>query len=90
MTAENVFDAQSIHHCIAYILCTVGPASGRGTSIETAYYGTLIGIKVPLCKAVRPCHSVRRKIRLTESGTDLITILKYFLSFKTVVTSQTS
>jgi hypothetical protein len=63
---------------------------GSGTSIETAYYGTLIGIKVPRCKTVRPghWHSVRPKTRLTESGTDrdLITILRCFL--KTVVTSQ--
>jgi hypothetical protein len=33
------------------------------------------------CKAVRPGHSVRPKIRLTESATDLITILRYFFSF---------
>ncbi len=45
---------------------------GSGTSIETAYYGILIGIKVPRCKAVRPGQSVLPKIRLTESGTDLI------------------
>ncbi len=35
---------------------------------------------------VRPGHSVRPKIRLTEFGTDLITILRCLLSFKTVVT----
>ncbi len=44
---------------------------------------------MPRCKAVRPGHSVLTpKIRLTESGTDLNTILRCFLSFKTVVTSQ--
>jgi hypothetical protein len=37
---------------------------------------------------VRPGHSARSKIRLTGSGTDLITILRCFLSFKTVVTSR--
>ncbi len=37
---------------------------------------------------MRPCHWVRPKIRLTESGTDLITILRCFLSFKTVVMSR--
>jgi hypothetical protein len=44
--------------------------------------------RLALCKAVRPGHSVRPKNRLTESGTDLITILRCFLSFKTVVTSR--
>ncbi len=37
---------------------------------------------------VRPGHSVQPKIRLTESGTDLITILRCFLSYKTVVTPR--
>ncbi len=37
---------------------------------------------------MRPGHSVRPKIRLTESGTDLITILRCFLSFKTALTSR--
>ncbi len=37
---------------------------------------------------MRPGHSVRPKIRLTESGIDLITILRCFLSFKTVVMSR--
>ncbi len=37
---------------------------------------------------MRPGHSVRPKIRLTESGTDLITILRCFLSFKTVCTTR--
>ncbi len=27
------------------------------------------------CKAARPGHSFRPKIRLTESGTDLVTVL---------------
>jgi hypothetical protein len=49
--------------------------SGSGTSIQNVFYVTLIGIKVTLCKAVRPGHLVRPKIRLTESGTDLITIM---------------
>ncbi len=40
------------------------------------------------CKAVRPGHSVWPKIRLTESGTDQITILRCFLSFKTVIISR--
>jgi hypothetical protein len=40
------------------------------------------------CKAARPIHSVRPKIRLTASGTDLLTILRCFLSFRTVVTSR--
>jgi hypothetical protein len=40
------------------------------------------------CEAVRPGHSVRPKIRLTESGTDLITILRCIPSFKTVLTSR--
>jgi hypothetical protein len=40
------------------------------------------------CKAARPIHSVQPKIRLTASGTDLITILRCFLSLKTVVTSR--
>jgi hypothetical protein len=40
------------------------------------------------CKAVKPSHSVQLKLRLTESGTDLITILSCFLSFKTVATSR--
>jgi hypothetical protein len=31
------------------------------------------------CKAKRPGHSVRPKIRLAESGTDLITVSKCFL-----------
>ena len=39
-------------------------------------------------KAERTRHSVRHKFRLTESGTDLITIERCFLSFKTVVTSR--
>jgi hypothetical protein len=39
------------------------------------------------CKAVRPGHSIWPKIRVTESGIDLITIFEVFLSFKTVVTS---
>jgi hypothetical protein len=42
------------------------------------------------CKAVRSGLSVRPKIRLTESGTDQITILRCFLSFKTVVMSRNS
>jgi hypothetical protein len=33
------------------------------------------------CKVVWPGHSVRPKIRLMASGTDLITILRCFLSF---------
>ncbi len=37
---------------------------------------------------MRPGHSVWPKIRLTESETDLITILRCFLSFKTVLTSR--
>jgi hypothetical protein len=37
---------------------------------------------------VRPGHSAQPEIRLTASGTDLITILRCFLSFKTVVTSR--
>ncbi len=40
------------------------------------------------CKTVRLKHSARPKIRLTESGTDLITILRCFLSFKLVITSR--
>ncbi len=40
------------------------------------------------CKAVRPGHSVLPNIRLTEAGTDLITILRCSLSFKTVLTSR--
>ncbi len=40
------------------------------------------------CKTGRPGLSVRPKIRLPESGTDLITMLRCFLSFKTVVTSR--
>ncbi len=43
------------------------------------------------CEAVRPGHSVRPKTRLTESETDQSdpsTILRCFLSFKTVVTSR--
>jgi hypothetical protein len=43
-------------------------------------------ICVALCKAVRPGHMFWPKLRLTESGTDLFTILRCFLSFKTVVT----
>jgi hypothetical protein len=43
-----------------------------------------------LCKTARPGHSVQPKIRVTESGTDQITILRCFLSFKTVVISQNS
>ncbi len=39
------------------------------------------------CKAARPGHSARPKIRAIASGTDLITILRCFLSFKTVFTS---
>ncbi len=37
---------------------------------------------------MRPRHSVRPNIRLTGTGTDLITILRCVLSFKTVVTSR--
>ncbi len=37
---------------------------------------------------MRPGRSVRPKIRLTRSGIDLTTILRCFLSFKTVVTSR--
>ncbi len=37
---------------------------------------------------MRPSHSVRPKNRLTASGNDLISILRCFLSFKTVVTSR--
>ncbi len=40
-----------------------------------------------LRKAVRPGHSVLPNIRLTEAGTDLITILMCSLLFKTVLTS---
>ncbi len=40
------------------------------------------------CEAVRPSHLVRPKIRLAESGTDLITILRCFLSFKTVFSTS--
>ena len=40
------------------------------------------------CKAVRPGQSVRSKKGLTESWIDLTTILRCFLSFKTVVTSR--
>jgi hypothetical protein len=36
---------------------------------------------------VGPGLSVRPKLRLTESATDLITILRCALSFKTVVTA---
>jgi hypothetical protein len=47
--------------------------------------------RLALCKVtvVRPRHSVwLPKIRLTASGTDLITILRCFLLFKAVVASQ--
>jgi hypothetical protein len=37
---------------------------------------------------VRPCHSIWPKISLTKPGTNLITSLRCFLSFKTVVTSR--
>ena len=37
------------------------------------------------CKAVRPKRSVGLEKILSESGTGLITILRCFLSFKTVV-----
>jgi hypothetical protein len=37
---------------------------------------------------VRPCHLIQPKIRLTEYETDLITILRCFLLFQTVVTSR--
>ncbi len=37
---------------------------------------------------MKPGHSVLPKIRLTASGTDLITILRCFLAFKTVLTSR--
>ncbi len=37
---------------------------------------------------MRPGHSVRPKIRPMASETDLITILRCFLSFKTVLTSR--
>ncbi len=37
---------------------------------------------------MRPCHSAQPEIRLIESGTDLITILRCFLSFETLVTSR--
>jgi hypothetical protein len=40
------------------------------------------------CKVVRPGNLVWPKIRLTASVTDLITILRCFLSFKTVTTSR--
>ncbi len=41
------------------------------------------------CKAVRPGHSARLKIRLTEAGTDLIIIFLWCsLSLKTVLTSR--
>ncbi len=46
--------------------------------------GNSILIELP----VRPGRSVRSKKRLTEPGTDLNTILRCFLSFKTFVTSQ--
>ncbi len=39
------------------------------------------------CKAVRPCPSDQSKKRITESGSDLNTILRCFLLFKTVVES---
>ncbi len=34
------------------------------------------------CKDVRPGHLVQHKIRLTESGTDLTTILRFFLGLR--------
>ncbi len=37
---------------------------------------------------MRPGHLVQPKIRLTETGTDLITILRCVLLFKTVVISR--
>ncbi len=40
------------------------------------------------CKAVRPGRSDRSKKRLTGSETDLNTILRCFLSFKTVILSR--
>jgi hypothetical protein len=46
--------------------------------------GNSILIELP----VRPGRLVRSKNRLTESGTDLNTILRCFRSFKKVVTSQ--
>jgi hypothetical protein len=39
-------------------------------------------------QAARPSHSVRPKSRLTESGTDLVTIFRCFLSFQIVVTTR--
>jgi hypothetical protein len=37
---------------------------------------------------MRPWHSIQPKIRLTEHVTDLITMLRCFLSFNTVVMSR--
>ena len=37
---------------------------------------------------MRPSHPVQSQNKLTEVGTDLVTILRCFLSFKTVATSR--
>ncbi len=56
----------------------------RGTSVWNTFFAStsqLVECCVKRC-AMRPCHSVRLKIRPAESGTDLITNLRWFLSFK--------
>jgi hypothetical protein len=52
----------------------------------TVFYITTIGIAQ--CKAVKPKPSAGPKVRLTDSGTDLITILRCYHLFKTVGMSQ--
>ncbi len=56
-------------------------------SISNMSYATLRKVSA-LCKVVRPNHSDRSKKRRKVSWTDLLTILRCFLSFKTVVKSQ--
>ncbi len=53
------------------------PASG--TSIWNTFYVYTSLTCLAQCKAVRPNHLVRSTLRLTESGTDLSTILRCFL-----------
>jgi hypothetical protein len=70
---------------------TYSPKVSRLQLVPRAFETRSMSQQVDLLSAVQSGearHSVRPNIRLTEAGTDLITILMWFLSFKTVLTSR--